>query len=483
MSGFLGFLIPMLVVFFTLPILKSHLPAMEFGLNHASGQLVNYLTIFEFAFEMLLIRFVLDARRRGQQSFWNIMTALLVMLVGANAVLVLLAILFGKTLIVLFLGGLGSLALKQEILWLTLGYFMLNSINLFVYFKEAVEERYMRRNLIYMFNIGLGNILAAVLLVWQEDLRFVLVGKMIPSFISGLFFLLLHTRYIFAGFNKKLTLTAAFLIKYLKPGLLIRFNELFLSKSDIFLVQLMIGLEVFGGYANSYLISSSLFLMCKKVFEFSVNHFAARGQDVPAYFNKMFRASVEFMTLVFGGFLALSHDLINAWIPNRNEVEMQFIVPHLFFFFVQAISTVVLLNYLLAQNKIREYSRFSIFRNAFMLVSTALLIWLFQLKGMFLAFGLTALADMGLFIYFAEGTYKASLKKLTLPIMLALLLFPPAFYINSLHWDVSLVVSVLLKGSAFCAWFLLVGHLILKLQFLHMSNIKRMLFKPHDANI
>ncbi len=455
---------------------------MEFGLNHAAGQLVNYLTIFDFAFEMLLIRLVIDARRRGKQSFWNIMTALLVMLVGANLLLILLAAFFGKTLITLFLGGMESLFLKQEILLLTLGYFLLNSINLFVYFKEAVEERYMRRNLIYMFNIGLGNILAAVLLVWQEDLRFVLVGKMIPSFISGLFFLIQNSKSILEGLNRKIWVTISLLLKYLKPGLPIRFNELFLSKSDIFLVQLMIGLEVYGGYANSYLISSSIFLMCKKVFEYSVNHFAVRGQDVEAYFKKMFRASVEFMALVFGGFLALSHDLVKAWIPIRNEVEIQFIVPHLFFFFVQGITTVILLNYLLAQNKIRAYSRLFILRNTLMLFSSALLIWLFQLKGMFIAFGVTALADIGLFAYFAGGTLKSNLAKLNFPLLLAALLFPVSFYINLLDLPVSLLVSVLLKGSLFSIWFLFVGHIILKLQFLHFSNLKRMLTKRHDSN-
>lgn len=472
LSGLLGFLIPMLVVLFTLPILKHYLPAMEFGLNHASSQLISYLTVFDFAFEMLLIRLAIDARRRGVQSFWNLMAALLIMLLGANLILISLAMVFGTTIISLFLGGIESLALKQEILWLTLGYFFFNSINLFVYFKEAAEERYLRRNMIYTFNVGLGNVLAAVLLVWFQDIRFILIGKMIPSFVSGLVFLLVHGRYIWSAMNRKIGVTFTLLVKYLKPGLLIRFNELFLSKSDIFLMQLIIGLEVYGGFANSYLISSSVFLMCKKVFEFSVNHFSARGQDMDAYFNKMFKASAEFMCLVFGGFLALSHDLVNLWLPVRNEVELQFIIPHLFFFFVQGITTVILLNYLLAQNKIRQYSRLSILRNAFLFVSAALLVSWLDFKGLFVAYACTAILDVALFGHFAGKTMMQNLSKLKTVLLLALLLFPAAWFINQLHISHSLLLSALIKGLLFTAWFFIVGHTVVKLEFLHIARLK-----------
>jgi len=482
LSGFWGFLVPMLVVFFTLPIQKSYLPAMEFGLNQASGHLINYLTIFDFAFEMLLIRMAIDARKSGNQTFWNTMSALLIMLISVNLVLLLLAAFFGNTLISVFLGGLDHLSLKRDVLFLTLGYFFLTGINLFVYFKEAVEERYQKRNLIYVFNIALGNILAAVFLVWQEDLRYFLIGKMVPSFVSGFIFLIANAQSILSGINSKTIQTINRLVNYLKPGLLIRFNELFLSKSDLFLIQLLIGLEVLGGYANSYLISSSIFMLCKKVFEFSINRFAAKDQDIAAYFKKMFTASVELLTLIFGGFIALSNDLIKAWIPNRNEVELQFIVPHLLYFFLQGITTIVLLNYLLAQNRIREYSRLSIFRNTFMMLAVSILIWQLKIQGMYWAFALIALADVAMFGYFAGSSIKENLSKLIHPLFLSLALFPVSIFINSYSISDSLVQSVLIKGSLFTIWFLIVGHFIFRLRYIHISSFQQFIFNKHESD-
>lgn len=407
MSGGIGYILPMLLIFLFTPKILQELGEVKFGIYSIITTLLSYLLVLDFAFEMPVTKEISAQKVLGDSTDLRSLSqeSLLIYLI-LGGIGILICFVFSHSFELLFNVPESNRPMFHScVKMLGFQYF---SVMLLAWNRSICygHNLYSWPNLIYVANTIIGLLFGYLLLVQGFDLEGLIFGRVLVGLLIGVFvvfktiklFKLTYPSLALSNFTKNVIKVNWF------RGVMLRFTEQFLNRADQIVIAHFLGLKLLGYYGIAFLISNSLVMFCRKIVEFSLPLFSAAHtlKNTDRVFEIFLNCSqlvFIFSFLVFCPLIVHGNYFLVLWLGMDSSTKvLEFYYVLLWSSYLNIVFIITISYLLIGVGKFGNYTNFLMIKGLMVFLSLFLLIEIVDHNAIPIGLALSAIFDILFFI-------------------------------------------------------------------------------------
>lgn len=374
-SSTVGYVLPMLISIFTVPLLLKYLGETAYGLQSIINVIIGYLAFMDMGLDIPIIKLLSEYKAKNEDENINKLLNTTLQLYAMIGTLGFIIILCFSKLLILYV-----FPVPKEMFTSAVTVFQLSGIgflaSVLMSWGRAVSMGLQRFEISYSIST-VTTITSTLISLYVVYIGWGLVGYIFIKVIFTVFTLPLYwifTKKILPAYKFKLGLHRSILqtVKsYVGYGALNRVTGSFFSRIDQMLIGTWVGLEAAGIYSIPFMIVNSLGYMIAYMlgFTFPLTSELISAGKIEQFRDIYFRSSsfiAALSTMIYFPLFIFSDIFLQLWVPNIAGKATLVFKLLIVSGYLSILSAAITNNVVVGMGKIREFTIYNSIRGIFL---------------------------------------------------------------------------------------------------------------------